>query len=54
MPQVESGIKAKYAGATIQSIKHATRNNEQVYAVEIKNGSTTQTVYVRPDGTVIE
>lgn len=53
-PQVESAIKSKYENATIQTIKHATRNNEQVYAVEIKSGTTTQTVYVRPDGTVLE
>lgn len=54
VPQIASAVKAKYENATIKSIKHAMRENKQVYEVEVASGSTTQTVYVQPDGTVME
>ena len=50
VPEVKKAIEAQYAGAQIQSIKHATVDGAQVYAVEIKTGGTTQTVHVKPDG----
>ena len=54
VPEIVSAVKAKYENAEILSIKQTMHNNEQTYAVELKSGSTTQTVYVRADGTVIE
>ncbi len=54
VPEIASAVKAKYENAKIKSIKHAMRENKQVYEVEITSGSTTQTVYVQPDGTVME
>ena len=50
VPEVKKAIEAQFAGAQIQSIKHATVDGAQVYAVEIKTGGTTQTVHVKPDG----
>lgn len=54
VPQIAAAVKAKYENATIKSIRHAMRSNTQVYEVEVTSGSTTQTVYVQPDGTVME
>ena len=54
VPEIASAVKAKYENATIKSIKHAMHEDQQAYEVEITSGSTTQTVYVQPDGTVME
>ncbi|GEM_PF-3251994 len=54
VPNVQQAITAKYPNATITSIKHALVNSQQVYAVEIKDGTNTETVYVQPDGTIVE
>ena len=53
-PQVMAAIKEKYENATVKSIKHATYESRQVYEVELTSGTVTKTVYVQPDGTIIE
>lgn len=54
VPEIVKAIKERFANGEIQSIKHAMQDDQQVYAVEVKTGSTTETVYVRPDGTLLE
>lgn len=54
VPEIKKAIEQKYENAKIKSIKHATKDSQQVYAVEISSGSTTQTVYVSPDGTILD
>lgn len=54
VPQVVSAIKAKYENAKIKTLKHAMHEDKQAYEVDIESGSTTKTIYVLPDGTVIE
>ena len=54
VPEIVDAIKAEFANGEIQSIKHATQDDRQVYAVEIKTGSTSEIVYVLPDGTLVE
>ena len=53
-PDVKKAITDKYPNATISKITHALVKNAQVYAVEIKDGTTSRTVYVKPDGTILE
>ena len=54
VPQVISAIKAKYENVKIKTLKHAMHEDKQAYEVDIESGSTTKTIYVLPDGTVIE
>ena len=54
VPEIVDAIKAEFANGEIQSIKHATQDGRQVYAVEIRTGATAETVYVLPDGTLLE
>lgn len=53
VPEIVQAIREKFKDGEIKSIKHATQDEKQVYAVEVKTGSTTQTVYVLPDGTLL-
>lgn len=54
VPEVKKAVEEKYAGATIKTIKHATKDGQQVYAVEIDVSGKTQTVYVSADGKLLE
>lgn len=54
VPEIVQAIKTKFPNGEIKSIKHATQDGQQVYAVEVKTGSATETVYVLPDGTLLE
>ena len=53
VPKVKQAIEDKYPGAEIVSIKHAMQNNQQVYAAVVKTNGQEQTVYVLPDGTLM-
>lgn len=53
VPEIVEAIREQFKDGEIKSIKHATQDEKQVYAVEVKTGSTTQTVYVLPDGTLL-
>lgn len=52
-PEVKQAVEDKYPNAEIVSIKHAMQDNQQVYAVVVKTNGTEQTVYVLPDGTLM-
>lgn len=54
IPEVISAVKKQHEGAKIVSIKHAMQQNMQVYAVEIEVNGKTQTVYAKPDGTLLD
>lgn len=55
VPLVVKAVTDKYENATIQSIKFATMDKKQVYAVTLSGGTSNgQTVYVNPDGTLYE
>ncbi|MEG1525528.1 MAG: hypothetical protein RR297_08515 [Clostridia bacterium] len=54
VPEVKKAIEKKYEKAQIKTIKHAMQNGEQVYAVEITTGTTTETVYVSANGTIMD
>lgn len=54
VPEVVDALKEQYDNGEIGTIKHATQDGRQVYAVEIKTGSTTEIVYVLPDGTLLQ
>lgn len=55
VPEIADAVKAKYPGATIQSITHATYLGEQVYKVILQNsGMANNEVYVRVDATIVE
>lgn len=54
VPEIKKAVEEKYPNAAIKSIKHALKDNQQLYAVEITTGGTTETVYVLPNGTMYE
>lgn len=54
LPEVKKAVEDKYPGAAIKTVKHAMQSNLQVYAVEITVSGNEQTVYVRPDGTLLD
>jgi len=54
IPDVVNAVQEKHKDAKILSIKHAMQQNMQVYAVEIEADGKTETVYVKPDGTLLE
>lgn len=53
VPKLKQAIEDKYPDAEIVSIKHAMQNNQQVYAAVVKTNGKEQTVYVLPDGTLM-
>lgn len=53
VPEVVKAIEKEYSGAKIVSIKQTMQQNRQVYAVEIEQSGKTKTIYVKPDGTVL-
>jgi len=53
VPELKQAIEDKYPDAEIVSIKHAMQDNQQVYAAVIKTNGTEQTVYILPDGTLM-
>ena len=53
VPEIVEAVREQFKDGEIKSIKHAMQDEKQVYAVEIKTGSTTETVYVLPDGTLL-
>lgn len=53
-PKVKETIEKQFAGAEIVSIKHALQNAKQVYAVTYKVSGNEKTVYIAPDGTLVE
>ena len=55
VPLIVKAVTDKYENATIQSIKFATMDKKQLYAVTLSGGTWNgQTVYVNPDGTFYE
>lgn len=54
VPEIVEAIRARFENGEINTIKHATQDGRQVYAVEIRTGATAETVYVLPDGTLLE
>ena len=54
VPEITRAIQEKYPNGEIVSIRHAMMTEQQVYAVVVKTSGTEKTVYVQPDGTVLE
>ncbi len=54
VPEIVEAIRARFENGELTTIKHATQDGRQVYAVEIRTGATAETVYVLPDGTLLE
>jgi len=53
-PDVQKAVTEKYPKAEIEKIKHATKDGKQVYEVTLKNDTKTETVYVLPDGKLMD
>ncbi len=53
VPEIKAAVEAKYSGATIKKIRHAMKDNQQAYEVELEQNGTTQKVYVLPNGTIM-
>ena len=54
VPEIVKAVEEKYSGAKIVSIKQTMQQNQQVYAVEIEADGKVQTVYAKPDGTLLD
>jgi len=53
VPEIANAVKDQYKDATIEKIRHATYQGQQVYAVHIKTADNdSHIVYVQPNGQV--
>ncbi len=54
VPEIKTALTQKYPEAKIKTVKHALKDGKQVYEVQLDNNGKTETVYVLPDGKLLD